>query len=170
MASRLEEKIVAAHGASDPLWMPLLGAWLAAFRCIRFRHLERSVAERISQSTVHCYCKKGKQASHRGGFHWFDWRVFDDVLVATVWTHTGVTVAVGAPHVGAWGLNWAVYGYAASKYTLSLRAKHAILSGARDLHRYQSWEEIPPEALQGECAAVAADVVAEALRLDCFGE
>ena len=44
------------HGASEPLWMPLLGAWLAV--------------ERISQSTVHCYCKKRKQASRRGGFYW----------------------------------------------------------------------------------------------------
>ena len=51
------------------------------------------------------------------------------------------------------------HGYAASKYTLSLRAKHAILSGARDVQSYQSWEEIP---------RVAADVVAEALRLDCI--
>ena len=60
MASRLEEKIVAAQGASDPLWIPSLRAWLAAFGCIRFGHLERSVVERISQSTVHCDCKKGK--------------------------------------------------------------------------------------------------------------
>ena len=57
-----------SHGASDPLWMPLLGAWLAAVGCIRFGHLENSVVERMTQSTVHCYCKKGKQASRRGGF------------------------------------------------------------------------------------------------------
>ena len=36
------------------------------------------------------------------------------------------------------------HGYAASKYTLSLRAKHAILSGAWDLQGYQSWKEMPP--------------------------
>ena len=50
----LEEKIIAAHGAGDPLWMPLLGAWLADFGCIRFGHFERFVVERMSQSTVHC--------------------------------------------------------------------------------------------------------------------
>ena len=45
--------------------------------------------------------------------------------------------------------------YTASKYTLSDRAKRAILSC-----------EISPEVLQ-ECADVAADGVAAELRLDC---
>ena len=37
--------------------------------------------------------------------------------------------------------------YAASKYTLSWRAKHTVLSCAKSLEHYKSWEEIPPEVL-----------------------
>ena len=54
--------------------------------------------------------------------------------------------------------------YAASKYTLSLRT---VLSCAKCLEHYKSWEEIPPEVLR-EITNVAADHVTEALRLDCI--
>ena len=104
--------------------MPRLGAWLAAFGCIRFRHLERSLVERISQSTVHCYCKKA-------GYLATD--------LEAVWTYIGAPVVAGARMLLALE-DWTdrtgqstAHGYAASKYTLSLRAELAILSGARDL-------------------------------------
>ena len=70
MAVELETKIRAANKARDPMYMPLLGAWMVAFGCIRFVHLERSVVLYISRSTVHCFCDRGKQASKRDGFAW----------------------------------------------------------------------------------------------------
>ena len=50
--------------------MPLLGAWLVTFGCIRYAHLDRSSVRYMTESTVHCRCGKGKQAAKRDGFHW----------------------------------------------------------------------------------------------------
>ena len=42
MVADVELKVVAAHEAGGPMWMPLLGSWPVAFGCVRYAHLERS--------------------------------------------------------------------------------------------------------------------------------
>ena len=63
-----------------------------------------------------------------------------EYLTTYSWSRYGPTLAILLQWLLALG-DWTdragqstAHGYAASKYTLSLRAKHAILSGARDLH------------------------------------
>ena len=68
MAAELESRIFQAHSRSDLIWMPLLGAWLVTFGCIRYAHLDRSSVRHMTESTVHGRCGKGKQAAKRDGF------------------------------------------------------------------------------------------------------
>ena len=70
MPSLLEQKIVTCHQQGDARWAPLLGSWLVAFGCVRYKHVERSVVMRISRSSVHLWCARGKQAHKRQGFAW----------------------------------------------------------------------------------------------------
>ena len=70
MAAELESRIFQAHSRSDPIWMPLLGAWLVTFGCSRYALLDRSSVRYLTESTVHCRCGKGKQAAKRDGFDW----------------------------------------------------------------------------------------------------
>eukprot|EP00439_Symbiodinium_sp_Y106_P034627 s3674_g4.t1 len=67
MPSLLEQKIVTYHQQGDARWAPLLGSWLVAFGCVRYKHVERSVVIRISRSSVHLWCARGKQAHKRQG-------------------------------------------------------------------------------------------------------
>jgi hypothetical protein len=64
MLSYLEEQIQKAQGRGDESWTAL-GAGV-----VRYRHVQRSVPVRISLSTVHCWCPKGKQRRSSNGFHW----------------------------------------------------------------------------------------------------
>ena len=213
MATELESRIVHAHSRSDPIWMPLLGAWLVTFGCIRYAHLDRSSVRHMTESTVHCRCGKGKQAAKRDGFDWavpakfacgwnwaVAWRaafcevpsyrmkrcglVFDHLghtwsrsdtqkacqqslngeiegaehPTTYSWRRFGPTLALllqWEPHMllalGDWmdkvGQNTG-YRHAASKYTLSPRTKHTVLSCAKSLGQYKSGEEIAPEVLR----------------------
>ena len=70
MPSLLDQKIVTCHQQGDARWAPLLGSWLVAFGCVRHKHVERSVVIRISRSSVHLWCARGKQAHKRQGFAW----------------------------------------------------------------------------------------------------
>ena len=62
MAIDLERKVKAAYESGHATWMPLLGSWMVCFACLRHIHLERSVPIYATASTVHCYCRRGKQA------------------------------------------------------------------------------------------------------------
>ena len=66
----LEEALQASCEAKDPSWTALAGAWLQAFGCIRWQHLQRSVMTKLSQHTVRFVCKRGKQRGQRHGFLW----------------------------------------------------------------------------------------------------
>ena len=48
----MELKVMAAHEAGGPMWMPLLGSWPVAFGCVRtvrYAHLERSCIAGVSR-------------------------------------------------------------------------------------------------------------------------
>lgn len=64
----LEEQAEAMWAAGDDHWMCLLANWLIATGCLRYRHLLRSEPRRISLSTFHGFCGKGKQRKQRAGF------------------------------------------------------------------------------------------------------
>ena len=68
MFLHLEEKIEACHGVGDPRWTALLASWMSAAGCLRYKHIVRSSPRKLSKSTMHCTCSKGKQKRLRKGF------------------------------------------------------------------------------------------------------
>lgn len=57
----LEEQAEALCLAGDERWTCLLASWVIATGCLRHRHLVRTSPRRISLSTFHGFCSKGKQ-------------------------------------------------------------------------------------------------------------
>ena len=143
--------------------VPLLSACVVS---IHFVHLERSVVLHISQSTVHCFCDRGKQASKSSMPAHFSNGWPGGRQRTQSCQNTAEAGGVIFAHFGhAWAGQSAAHRYACAKYTLSVRAKHTILSCARGLQGYRSWGKILE--VRQECADMAADGMAEALRLDC---
>ena len=70
MLTLLEDRIEAMNLVGDARWSALLGQWLVAVRVVRFVHVKRSCRLRISESTMHCMCPRGRQRRLRGGFLW----------------------------------------------------------------------------------------------------
>ena len=66
----LEEQIERLYGIGDPKWSALLASWLMASGCLRYRHLTRSAPRRLTKSTFHLSCTKGKQRRLRQGFNY----------------------------------------------------------------------------------------------------
>lgn len=66
----LEQAIAQCWEQSNPKWSALLSSWLIAVGVMRRQHLLRSEPVRLSRSTLHLWCDKGKQSSKRGGFPW----------------------------------------------------------------------------------------------------
>ena len=66
----LEEQIEKLYGIGDPRWSALLASWLMASGCLRYRHLTRSNPRRLTRSTFHLSCTKGKQRRLRQGFNY----------------------------------------------------------------------------------------------------
>ena len=66
----LEDRISAMCKAGDARWTALLGQWLVGVGVLRYKHLNLSTVLKITPSTVHCFCTKGKQAKLRQGFYW----------------------------------------------------------------------------------------------------
>ena len=69
MLAFTEETIERMQRSGNERWTALLGCWLVAVGCLRYRHIARASPKRISMSTVHCFCWRGKQRAHRSGFH-----------------------------------------------------------------------------------------------------
>ena len=65
----LEERVEELFNSNDERWTALLGSWIVAVGCLRYQHVLRTQPRRVSLSTVHCWCTKGKQRSRRSGFH-----------------------------------------------------------------------------------------------------
>ena len=70
LLSHLEDRISAMCKAGDARWTALLGQWLVGVGVLRYKHLNLSTVLKITPSTVHCFCSKGKQAKLRQGFYW----------------------------------------------------------------------------------------------------
>ena len=70
MLTFLEEQAEAMWVAGDEHWTCLLGNWMVAAGCMRYKHLLRSEPRRISLSTFHAFCGRGKQRDNRKGFYW----------------------------------------------------------------------------------------------------
>ena len=65
MLGFLEEKIELAHSFGDEKWSALLGSWLVAVGCLRYRHLQVAEPRRVSTTAFHGHCRRGKQAHLR---------------------------------------------------------------------------------------------------------
>ena len=70
MLTLLDDRIETVNLVGDARWSALLGQWLVAVGVVRFAHVKRSCCLRISESTMHCMCPRGKQRRLRGGFLW----------------------------------------------------------------------------------------------------
>ena len=70
MLAFLERGIEDQYNSKNPKWTALLSSWLVAVGVMRHQHLVRSEPMRLSRSTLHMFCDKGKQASKRSGFEW----------------------------------------------------------------------------------------------------
>ena len=69
MMGYLEEQVERLHDLGDHRWTALLSSWLMAVGCLRHIHLTRTRPRRLSKSTLHCSCSRGKQRRLRHGFH-----------------------------------------------------------------------------------------------------
>ena len=69
MLTFLEEQAEAMWLAGDEHWTCLLGNWMVATGCMRYKHLLRAERRRISLSTFHAFCGRGKQRENRKGFY-----------------------------------------------------------------------------------------------------
>ncbi|CAE7222905.1 unnamed protein product [Symbiodinium sp. CCMP2592] len=68
MLEVLETKIEQLYNSNNPQWRALLGLWACCFGVLRLTHVNRSSPRRLSRSTFHFRCSKGKQKGHRQGF------------------------------------------------------------------------------------------------------
>ena len=68
MLSMLEDMIVSKYTANGPVWSALLGWWLTATGVLCYAHVTRSWPRRLSHSTFHGRCSRGKQRQNRQGF------------------------------------------------------------------------------------------------------
>lgn len=64
----LEERVEQLWQVQDVRWSSLLASWIVGAGCLRYKHVQRSVIRKLSKSTIHCKCTKGKQARQRTGF------------------------------------------------------------------------------------------------------
>lgn len=64
----LEEQAEQMCRSGEDRWSCLLGSWMVAAGCMRYRHLTRSTPRRVSMSTFHATCHRGKQRFTRKGF------------------------------------------------------------------------------------------------------
>ena len=70
MVPFLEEKVQAMYESGNALWTAALGSWIVGTGVLRYQHVVRSYPLRLSRSTVHAHCPKGKQSKLRRGFDW----------------------------------------------------------------------------------------------------
>eukprot|EP00435_Cladocopium_sp_Y103_P030945 s870_g7.t1 len=70
MMSFLEDQIEENFRLGNSNWRRLLGSWLVAQGCLRYRHVSLSTPVKLTLSTIHARCAKGKQVANRHGFDW----------------------------------------------------------------------------------------------------
>eukprot|EP00435_Cladocopium_sp_Y103_P041799 s2906_g11.t1 len=70
MMSFLEDQIEEHFRLGNSNWRRLLGTWLVAQGCLRYRHVSLSTPVKLTLSTLHARCAKGKQVANRQGFEW----------------------------------------------------------------------------------------------------
>ena len=70
MVAKLEEAIEKMQKQGNPSWLGLLSQWLQAIGVLRLKHIKRSTPMKLTSSTLHAWCHKGKQKNMRGGFKW----------------------------------------------------------------------------------------------------
>ena len=68
MVPILEQAVQDMYQANNPLWRALVGLWCCMTGCLRFEHLRRASPMRLSRSTFHFHCSRGKQRGNRAGF------------------------------------------------------------------------------------------------------
>ena len=68
MVPILEQAVQDMYQANNPLWRVLVGLWCCMTGCLRFEHLRRASPMRLSRSTFHFHCNRGKQRGNRAGF------------------------------------------------------------------------------------------------------
>ena len=217
MLRYLEEKVERLHATGEPRWSALLASWIAAAGCLRQKHIARSQPRKLTKSTLHCECSRGKQKKLRKGFSYcipshfstgwpwaqhmiqrydklpdakkkrcglcFDedgtpWHMREITLIAREifvgqvehpQTLTSYSWRRWAPSMGQvlgfdplqlaslsdWQDKTSVpenasmpLHYSGARYALSMKSKQAIIAAAPTLGGYESWELIPPSAIQ----------------------
>ena len=217
MLRYLEEKVERLHATGEPRWSALLASWIAAAGCLRQKHIARSQPRKLTKSTLHCECSRGKQKKLRKGLSYcipshfstgwpwaqhmiqrydklpdakkkrcglcFDedgtpWHMREITLIAREifvgqvehpQTLTSYSWRRWAPSMGQvlgfdplqlaslsdWQDKTSVpenasmpLHYSGARYALSMKSKQAIIAAAPTLGGYESWELIPPSAIQ----------------------
>ena len=69
MLAVTEETIERTQRTGNEKWTALLGCWMISTGCLRYRHIQRASPKRLSISTMHCFCWRGKQKANRTGFY-----------------------------------------------------------------------------------------------------
>ena len=70
MMSHLEAAIIEQHRLGNENWRRLLGSWLVANGCLRYRHIALSTPTKLTLSCIYAHCARGKQTHNRRGFSW----------------------------------------------------------------------------------------------------
>ena len=68
MLALLERQIEQLYNSRNPQWRAMLGLWACGFGVLRLVHLGRASPRRLSRSTFHFHCGRGKQKGNRHGF------------------------------------------------------------------------------------------------------
>ena len=68
MLALLERQIEQLYNSRNPQWRAMLRLWACGFGVLRLVHLSRASPRRLSRSTFHFHCGRGKQKGNRHGF------------------------------------------------------------------------------------------------------
>ena len=67
-AVKMEQRMEELYTQGDDRWQALLAAWMLYGGVLRHKHLTRAEVRKVTMSTVHAHCIKGKQRRLRKGF------------------------------------------------------------------------------------------------------
>ena len=68
MLLKMEQRMEELYTQGDDRWRALLAAWMLYGGILRHKHLTRAEVRKVTMSTVHAHCIKGKQRRLRKGF------------------------------------------------------------------------------------------------------
>ena len=142
----LEERVEQLWQVQDVRWSSLLASWIVGAGCLRYKHVQRSVIRKLSKSTIHCKCTKGKQARQRTGFSFCLPAVFNSGFPWAPLSTSCQVVEVLLLVLSAWFLDWSSWSCCCRVGTLRLCCSRSWFSRGFLDHLF-SWREawgVPP--------------------------